>query len=300
MVWAKIDDEILDNPKIAQAGLFGFAFHVAAITWCCRNLTDGFIPYARVASFFDVSAAKTEWISKAGLPSGVEDRLWREVMDIQLEADAFAKHLVEIGLWDKVDGGYQIHDFLEYNPSREEVLTQRAKRAEAGKVGGQRSQLNRRSQANAQALARASAQANVKQVLKQSSSKHSSKSEPPYPIPIPNIQIQPPLDPPPLEKPSGRRRKSETFCPASEASEAEVSAWCEHWKIPKPQENPEVLQFFNWHRAEAKGRHDWLAAWRNWESRAAKFRPPAQSGLRLVQQAPAEGRAWKIHNEVVA
>ena len=50
-MWARLDDAILDNPEeIIAAGPLGFALHVAAITWCARNLTDGFIPQApRVA-----------------------------------------------------------------------------------------------------------------------------------------------------------------------------------------------------------------------------------------------------------
>lgn len=39
-------------------------------------------------------------------------------------------------MWEEVEGGYQIHDYLDYNPSRREVLQLRKNRAKAGQSGG--------------------------------------------------------------------------------------------------------------------------------------------------------------------
>lgn len=71
MTWAKLDDAILDNEKIAKAGLVGFAFHVAAITWCARNLTDGFVPSQRVACLLDVTGLVTGFLqaTRASVPA---------------------------------------------------------------------------------------------------------------------------------------------------------------------------------------------------------------------------------------
>lgn len=138
MVWAKIDDEILDNPKIARAGVLGFALHVAAITWCCRTLSDGFIPYARVRLLLDLSDLGIEYIDAADCPRGAHDRFFDVLFDVgQAKADAIALRLVNAGLWleDKERGGYWIHDFLEYNPSREEAEANRETRSAAGKRG---------------------------------------------------------------------------------------------------------------------------------------------------------------------
>ena len=38
-----------------------------------------------------------------------------------------------------VDGGWVLHDYLDWNPSREKVLAERAKKQAAGKAGGQAS-----------------------------------------------------------------------------------------------------------------------------------------------------------------
>lgn len=130
MVWAKLDDEILDNPKIADAGPLGFALHVAAITWCCRNLTDGFIQRQRVRALLDFEGLSIETGRGELIVHGKD----ADAIDI-------AEHLVVVGLWkhDPDGRGYWLHDFLKYNPSRADVLADRqAKsqaRAEAGKKG---------------------------------------------------------------------------------------------------------------------------------------------------------------------
>ena len=126
MVWAKLDDAILDNPKIARAGVLGFALHVAAITWCCRNLTDGFIPSMRVTCLLD--------LSKYGM--SIHDK----EEDPQLpgvDPHDVADWLVECDLWREVPGGYELHDFLVYNPPKQKVVADRergAARAEAARA----------------------------------------------------------------------------------------------------------------------------------------------------------------------
>lgn len=52
-------------------------------------------------------------------------------------ADAKAAPLlVEVGLWDEVDGGYQFHDFAEYNPTRQQVEAK--KKADRERVAAKR------------------------------------------------------------------------------------------------------------------------------------------------------------------
>lgn len=129
MVWAKLDDEILDNKKIARAGVLGFALHVAAVTWCCRNLTDGFIPDARVPCLLDFEQLIGEYLAAAdNAPSAFVDAFIDGARELgNPVAKNVASQLVTIGLWRRDDGagGYWIHDFLDYNPSKKEVLSKR-------------------------------------------------------------------------------------------------------------------------------------------------------------------------------
>lgn len=121
MTWAKIDDAILDNPKIAKAGVYGFAMHVAAITWCARNLTDGHIPYARVTALLTLTKVWINTENPMALPEGRDSHSGNTGLDPYVVAN----HLVSVGLWHATDSGYEVHDYLKYNPSRAQVLAER-------------------------------------------------------------------------------------------------------------------------------------------------------------------------------
>jgi len=101
MPWSKIDDQFYDHPKVVAAGSLGIALFVCGLSYCSRHLTDGFILSEQVKRLTD-----------AANPLEVADRL------------------VEVGLWEKRDGGYQVHDYLDYNPSAVQVKAQRKANAE--------------------------------------------------------------------------------------------------------------------------------------------------------------------------
>lgn len=114
-MWARLDDAILDNPKIIAAGPLGFALHVAAITWCARNLTDGFIPKRRVSQLLDLSSVQVSEATGGRVRHAVT-------------TDDVAADLAQIGLWHDHGPTWELHDFLEYNHSRAEVLAEREQR----------------------------------------------------------------------------------------------------------------------------------------------------------------------------
>ena len=105
MTWFKVDDSFYDHPKIFDAPDCAVALWTRAGTWSARNLTDGFVP--------------------AGMPARLCD-----------DPDTAVGQLLTRGLWKRARGGYQFHDWAEYQPSAESVKTLREKRAEAGKRGG--------------------------------------------------------------------------------------------------------------------------------------------------------------------
>ncbi len=121
-----LDDNIEDHPKFVSLSDSAFALWVRCIGYCRRNLTDGYIP--EQAARARVRGAKPEKVIRelcsppAGLPNGNP-------------------------LWLKVLGGYQVHDYLVWNPSKEKVEAERAdKRARAAR-GGQASGRTRAEQA---------------------------------------------------------------------------------------------------------------------------------------------------------
>lgn len=94
MAWVRLDDQFTDHPKLAAAGPVAGWVYVSGLCYAARYLTDGFVPET-IALRFDGSSP--------------------EVLE----------NLVECSLWDRVNGGYLIHDFLEYNPPASKVKAER-------------------------------------------------------------------------------------------------------------------------------------------------------------------------------
>lgn len=107
MTWFKVDDSFYDHPKVFDAPDCALALWLRAGAWSARSLTDGFVP--------------------AKLPARLCD-----------DPDTAVKELVDRGLWLRAKGGYQFHDWDEYQPRREEVLAAQAKKSSGGKIGNHR------------------------------------------------------------------------------------------------------------------------------------------------------------------
>lgn len=108
MPWVRLDDGFDDHPKILDLSDQAYRLHVGALCFCARTLTDGFVS---------------------------EGALRR------LVNGGHVSELVDAGLWEAGDGGWWIHDFLDYNQSAEQVLEEREKARERQR----RARENRRS-----------------------------------------------------------------------------------------------------------------------------------------------------------
>ena len=149
MAWTRIDDGFRTNVKIRKAGPDGVLLYLYGLIYCNTSLTDGYID---------------------------------DVFLPQIYADAFCRtpkittqKLVDCGLWIRMEGGYQVNDFLEYNFSKEEVEKRRQARSAAGRKGGlskaggkfpdkDEADFEADAQANAKANAQANAQAKFKPI----------------------------------------------------------------------------------------------------------------------------------------
>lgn len=101
MPWVAIDDLLPEHTKVlAVNDSRAMWLHICALCYSARNLTDGHVPRAIVARLVD----------------------HRRPYEL-------AGKLVAAGLWHEADGGYEIHDYLHYQPSRAKVIAER----EAGK-----------------------------------------------------------------------------------------------------------------------------------------------------------------------
>ena len=111
MPWVRFDDQYPIHRKVDGLTDAAFRLHTSAIFWCARNLTDGFVPEEDL----DGVTARVRTPSR------------------------FAAECVRRGVWHDarhrcpsqkcpgpVDGdGWMIHDYWEYQPSKEQVIRER-------------------------------------------------------------------------------------------------------------------------------------------------------------------------------
>ncbi len=122
MAWVKLTDDFTEHPKLLEAGPLAGWLWVCALAWSNRNGTDGRLPRAivcRLASFEGVGVY-------TGTYTGQD-------VDVRDLADA----LVNVGLWEEVEGGFAIHDYSDYQLTTDELASIRAKKSAAGKAGAE-------------------------------------------------------------------------------------------------------------------------------------------------------------------
>jgi hypothetical protein len=103
-MWSKLDDALIDHRKIFTAGrLIGkngpaiaLGFYTVGLLWSNKHLSDGFLPEDVILGVRHVDNP-------------------RSIVDALVKAELF----------EKVAGGFQIHDFDEYNPLAKTIKTKR-------------------------------------------------------------------------------------------------------------------------------------------------------------------------------
>lgn len=110
MAWFKVDDDFFGHPKVVAAGNSAVGLFIRCGSWSSKHLTEGQIPFVIARSF------------------GTQNQI-----------DA----LLRVGLWNQKDDGYLIPDFLEYNPSRQQVLAEREAAAERKRKARERAMSRR-------------------------------------------------------------------------------------------------------------------------------------------------------------
>lgn len=114
MSWLRIDDGFTSHPKVAPLSDAAFRLHVTAMAYCSQHSTDGRIAADALVALPAVargSALKRAIAELEKLRPGQEHPAWKAI-----------------------DGGWEIHDFLVYNPSAATVKAER----EAAKLRMQR------------------------------------------------------------------------------------------------------------------------------------------------------------------
>lgn len=106
MPWFKVDDQLAFHAKSVMAGNSAMGLWVRAGSWSSAQLTDGFIP-------LHMANAMANPMAKPCDPDA----------------------LVESGLWVDVEGGFQFHEWKDFQPSAEDEKAKRKARSLAGSKG---------------------------------------------------------------------------------------------------------------------------------------------------------------------
>jgi hypothetical protein len=200
--WVRDSDDFYDHPKLADLDLAAWGLRAWGTAWANRNLSDGVVPYSIVKR-----------MDPDGMASGA---------------------LIDAGVWHLEDGCIRIHDYLDYQPSAEQVRSKREK---------ERERWQRR-----------------------------ASSEPPPPqlraeyAATPTAsQPQPQLS---SNEESARARRGKTACPDGFQITDEMRDWVLE-RYPTLDYDRHTEGFVAWAKANDRRYSDWVQAWRNWMHRKA-------------------------------
>jgi hypothetical protein len=108
MSWLRLDDRHDEHPKIEPLSNAGFRLHIKILLYCARNCTNGVVTGAKL----------TQLASTIPGRYGVAN---------------LVRELVNAKLLDETSNGVTVHDYLDYNPSKEQVLESRKRSAQRQK-----------------------------------------------------------------------------------------------------------------------------------------------------------------------
>ena len=95
MGWVRLDDNFADHPKVIALSDTAFRLFVTGLCYSNRHLTDGLVPYQMVNA----------WVGDDPMKPSDE--------------------LEDQNLWERVDKGFLIRSYDEYQPTRDSVEAKR-------------------------------------------------------------------------------------------------------------------------------------------------------------------------------
>lgn len=105
MPWVRIDENAMDHPKFVAISANAWRLWCEGMTYCQKHLTDGFIPRQGAKGMRYYSPAAVTLLLASLVPG-------------------------KGPLWHEAEGGYRVHDYHDWNDSRDHVLEERRKARE--------------------------------------------------------------------------------------------------------------------------------------------------------------------------
>ncbi|TMR99543.1 hypothetical protein [Nonomuraea basaltis] len=150
-----MDDQFPTHRKVRHLSDQAFRLFVSTLCWCNDNLTDGHIQERELRFVSDIRAPKR-----------------------------YADELISVGLWERTDSGWCVHDYLEYQPSAEKIREGREAKRARQERWLERKREEGRSRGDASQDATADLSEDAAPIPSQSHSQHnfsSQSSNPPHP-----------------------------------------------------------------------------------------------------------------------
>lgn len=242
MVWFKMDDSFPSHPKVLaiprRDRLAAVGLWTLAGGWCAKQLTDGYLAKHMLEEI------------------GGTSRL--------------ASTLVEVGLWEVSEDGYQYHDWADYNPTREEVESERETARERMK--------RVRSRRSSGEVQRSSGEVRANN-SRSSEEVRSTRPDPTRPE-VPDgtssgapeaVEETPPAAKMPRSRGTGTRIPDPFIVDEAMRDWAVDRGFTPEWCVAQTE------RFVNyWTAKPGKDgtKSDWRATWRNWLLKAADDLPP--------------------------
>jgi len=237
MPWARFDDTFPAHRKVRRLSDGAFRLHVTAVCFSSHDLTDGLITHEDLE---ELTAIK--------------------------QADKRVNELVLRGVWEPVADGWIIHDYLDYNPSRKQVMADRS-------AARERQQRARERRAASQRDARRDSQ------------RESQTPDPTRPDPSPSTTdgLSGAVGPRGGSDAHGDDPELETYAPRARSLDGwKPSERCRRVALTKSLDVDEQRELFSAHaRTHNRQVADWDAAFESWLLKSAQL---AKAGARPLDR----------------
>lgn len=272
MPWVRFDDTFSVHRKVEGLSDAAFRLHISAVFWCARNLTDGFVPEEDLELV--TARVRTPGPFAAEL---VRRGLWHPVETVTRNGDSDVTRNAHVEDY-KIDcdstdcpapegPGWVIHDYLEFQPSKDKVREDQSKNAD-------RQRRYRERQAAKKQVSTGTNEARNGVTNASHDASHDRDRNG-----VTNDEQTPPRPDPTRDSPNGESdadrlrfdnavRIPQPFPLTEEMKQwvrdntPSIDAWKEHQKF-----GDHFLA-----AADKTGRKkDWLATWRNWMRRAQEY-----------------------------